>query len=85
MSKEQVISKRYEKQGGRIKKTKKKDGGSFSPFISEQLGPISQPEWIKESELDCVDCSFVLLDAFFVCHFTVSDSWWDRFPCSAQG
>lgn len=42
-----------------------KYGGSFRPFISEQLGPISQPEWIKESEMDCVDCSFVLLDSLF--------------------
>lgn len=24
-----------------------------------------QPEWIKESEMDCVDCSFVLLDSFY--------------------
>lgn len=66
MSKEQVIGKRYERRG------EGKYGGSFSPFISEQLGPISQPEWIKESEMDCVDCSFVLLNYFFFFFFAVT-------------
>lgn len=65
MSKEQVIGKRYEKKcGGGY-------GGSFSPFISEKLCAISQPEWIKESEMDCVDWGFVLLDFFLVSFYSV--------------